>query len=374
MLESHYSEMVRIRVTLSLLALSAAAVPAAKTGDPNFSGAWRLDRESSETAGLPSAPADILKIRHEGVSVWCVDQPEWGEWTFTLDRKETRTRSGPLTLSSIGKWEGDAILINTIVNGPGISYTQADRWKLSRDGYRLTIRREIVRPGSRPREVVLAYDREDAGDAPEQAPGHAPAAAPAEYRVERGTRIPLTLLNSISTKQSAAGDRIYLETAFPIVVQGRVVIPPGSYVSGTLTFVKRPGRVAGRGELYLRFDSVTLPNGVTRDFRARPSGADADIQGEMDRGEGKIRSESNRVEDAKNAGEAAAAGASAGAIAGSAAGRPGLGTAIGGAAGAAAGAMAVLLSRGPDVVLARGTTIEMVLDRRIVFTEAELNR
>ncbi|MCX6628701.1 MAG: hypothetical protein NTW28_13860, partial [Candidatus Solibacter sp.] len=40
---------------------------------------------------------------------------------------------------------------------------------------------------------------------------------------------------------------------------------------------------------------------------------------------------------------------------------------------AAAGMMGVLLSRGPDAVLARGSTLEMVLDRPISFTENELN-
>jgi type IV secretion system protein VirB10 len=196
----------------------------------------------------------------------------------------------------------------------------------------------------------------------------------AEFRVDKGTRIPLVLLNSVSTKQSQAGDRIYLETAFPIVLNRRIVIPPGSYVAGTLTFVKRPGRMKGRGELFLRFDSLTLPNGVTRDFRARPGQADGDIGGELDREEGKIRSEGSRVEDARSIGNATASGASAGTIAGSVAGRPGLGAATGAAAGAAAGVMGVLLSRGPDLVLARGVTIEMVLDRPIVFTESELSK
>ena len=91
-----------------------------------------------------------------------------------------------------------------------------------------------------------------------------------------GTRIPLNLINSVSTKHSAEGDRIYLETAFPIIADGRIVIPPGSYVAGTITQVKRPGRVKGRGELYLRFDSLTLPNGVTRDFRARVGNLDGE--------------------------------------------------------------------------------------------------
>ncbi|HPQ15577.1 MAG TPA: hypothetical protein PLP04_10125, partial [Bryobacteraceae bacterium] len=79
------------------------------------------------------------------------------------------------------------------------------------------------------------------------------------FTVEPGTRIPLSLINSVSTKHSSEGDRVYLQTVFPILVKGRVVIPPGSYVAGTITEVKRPGRIKGRGELYLRFDSLTLP-------------------------------------------------------------------------------------------------------------------
>src|SRR5579862_2023767 len=88
------------------------------------------------------------------------------------------------------------------------------------------------------------------------------AQEPAAYVVASGTRIPLGLINTVTTKNAAEGDRVYLETVFPILANGRIVIPPGSYVAGTVTEVKRPGRVKGRGELYLRFDSLTLPNGV----------------------------------------------------------------------------------------------------------------
>src|SRR5688500_8884900 len=79
---------------------------------------------------------------------------------------------------------------------------------------------------------------------------------PKEFTVLPGTKIPLSMINSVSTKTAAEGDRIYLETVFPILVDGRVVIPPGSYVAGTVTQVKRPGRLKGRGELYVRFDSL----------------------------------------------------------------------------------------------------------------------
>jgi hypothetical protein len=48
------------------------------------------------------------------------------------------------------------------------------------------------------------------------------------FEVEPGTHIPLSLINSVSTKHAAAGDRVYLETVFPILSGGRIVIPPGS--------------------------------------------------------------------------------------------------------------------------------------------------
>jgi type IV secretion system protein VirB10 len=212
--------------------------------------------------------------------------------------------------------------------------------------------------------------------AQEEAKGWRPAgetAQPGEFLIEPGTKIPLSLLNSVSTKHSAEGDRIYLETVFPVMANGRIVIPPGSYVAGTVTSVKRPGRVKGRGELFVRFDSLTLPNGVTRDFRARIGAMDGRASEEFDRSEGKVKSEGNKSGDARNVGEAAAAGASVGVIAGAATGRYGMGAGIGAAAGATAGLMGVLLSRGPDAVLAKGSTLEMVLDRSLTFEEQELD-
>jgi type IV secretion system protein VirB10 len=205
-------------------------------------------------------------------------------------------------------------------------------------------------------------------------PQPAPAAPQsAGFTVDKGTKVPLSLINSVSTRHSAEGDRVYLETVFPILVSGRIVVPVGSYVAGTVTQVKKPGRVKGRGELYVRFDSLTLPNGVTRDFRGRIGSMDGNARDELDRTEGTVRSEGNKSGDARTVGEAAAAGASVGVIAGSAAGHAGMGAGIGAAAGAAAGMVGVLLSRGPDAVLARGSTLEMVLDRPISYTERELD-
>jgi hypothetical protein len=194
-----------------------------------------------------------------------------------------------------------------------------------------------------------------------------------DYVIPPGTKVPLSMINSISTKTASEGERIYLETVFPILANGRVVIPPGSYVAGTVTDVKRPGRVHGRGELYIRFDSLTLPNGVTRDFRARIGSLDGRASETLDKSEGKIKSEGNKAGDLKTIGEAAGAGAGIGGLGGASAGHAGMGAGIGAAAGATAGLIGVLLSRGPEAVLAKGTTMEMVLDRPLQFAGTELD-
>ena len=194
-----------------------------------------------------------------------------------------------------------------------------------------------------------------------------------DYIVMPGTKVPLSLINTISTKHSQEGDSVYLETSFPVLVNGKIVIPVGSYVSGTVTQIKKPGRAKGRGELYIRFDSLTLPNGVTRDFRARLGGVDGQATGELDRDEGKVKSEGNKAGDMRTIGEAASAGTSVGAIAGSISGHTGMGLGIGAAAGAAAGLIGVLATRGPDAVLPRGSTVEMLLDRPLGFFDKELD-
>src|SRR5262245_4765576 len=219
---------------------------------------------------------------------------------------------------------------------------------------------------------LLAGQEEPANQAPGWRKAGAPA-KPGEYQIDTGTKVPLSLINSVSTKHTSEGDRVYLETVFPILVDGKIVIPPGSYVAGTVTQVKRPGRVKGRGELYLRFDSLTLANGVTRDFRARVGALDGRATEELDKNEGKIKSEGDKGGDAQKIGEAAAAGASIGAISGSVAGHAGMGVGIGAAAGATAALVGVLVSRGPEAVLAKGTTLEMVLDRPLVFEATEID-
>ena len=112
---------------------------------------------------------------------------------------------------------------------------------------------------------------------------------------------------------------------------------------------------------------------MTRDFRSRLGAIDARGDERLDKKEGNIEGDSNKGGDARTVAEGAASGAGLGAIVGSTAGHAGLGAGVGAAAGAAAGLAGVLLTRGPDAVLSKGSTIEMVLDRPLVFDATEVN-
>ena len=173
--------------------------------------------------------------------------------------------------------------------------------------------------------------------------------------VPAGTTIPITLTTRISTKYAKDGDGVYGKTAFPVTVDNKIVIPEGSWVRGKITEVKRPGRVTGKGELTLSFQTLVLPNGITLPIYSSLGGTSG--AGEKT-GEATVKGDSSKGEDAKTVGTAAGQAGLIGVIAGGGKGAP-----VGGAGGAAVGTAAVLLSRGKDLVIEPGTQIEIILDR-----------
>ncbi|HEX4169175.1 MAG TPA: hypothetical protein VHZ55_27240 [Bryobacteraceae bacterium] len=193
------------------------------------------------------------------------------------------------------------------------------------------------------------------------------------FQVEAGTHVLLSMINSVSTRQAAVGDRIYLETAFPVLANNRIVIPQGSWVTGTITAVKRPGRVKGRGSLQVRFDSLTLPNGVTKNFRSDLGAVDPRSEETLNREGSTVKGPGDKKGDTGTVIGTTTAGTVIGSGVGAAAGNVARGAGIGAGAGAAAGLIGVLMSRGPDATLTKGSTVEMVLDRTLVFEQADLD-
>jgi len=211
---------------------------------------------------------------------------------------------------------------------------------------------------------------------PQPAPAHAPSdvstLAPSasqersnEVTIPAGSQIPLTLKQAISTKNAREGDAVYAETAFPFLINERVVVPAGTYVQGKIAHVERAGHGKGRAEVLMHFTSLIYPSGYTVMLPASVENTPgADDKGVKD-SEGTIQEDKDtgkKVEDsAKNGVYGTMGGATAGGLATGTLN----GARVGAGAGAAAGIAWALLKRGPDVKLDVGTSIQMEIQRPI---------
>lgn len=285
-------------VAVALLGLAWACPLMAIDSDRDFSGHWVLDANASNTRPLGAAPEQELNIAQQDIVI-SISMPNGSgkpvEWFYSLTGAGARYTIGPESRNSIAKWEGAALLINTLVSGPQ-NYTVMDRWRLSRDHSMLTIVRQIVRRNQQV-EGMLVYRRaaparvetppppvaarepepprpepprpETPRPAPRPAPARvdpprpSPPPEPAELRVAAGTRIRLSTRNTVDAKHAHDGDHVYLETASNVSADGWIVIPAGSFVNGTLVKPEGKGK-----ELAARLETLVLPNGVTRDLRS----------------------------------------------------------------------------------------------------------
>lgn len=188
-----------------------------------------------------------------------------------------------------------------------------------------------------------------------------------QVAVPTGTRLALLLRNGINTRTAKAGDSVYFETAYPIARNNRIVIPMGSFVRGQIIEAKRPGRIHGRGEFRIALEQMTLPNGYTIELKATPSSVDRDGR-EAVTPEGVVTGPGAVARDIGTVALATIIGGPLGGYAGLLAGNPSRASlAIGHGAGAAAGLLAVLLTRGPEASLPRGTTLDVVLDHALLL-------
>jgi hypothetical protein len=190
--------------------------------------------------------------------------------------------------------------------------------------------------------------------------------------VAAGTRIPLILKQGITTKNAHVGDPVYAQTSFPITLNDRIVIPPGTFVQGEIRRVQRPGKVRGRAELQMNFTSMIFPNGYTLMLPGAVQGTpgDAGTNGVKDK-EGTIEGDSNKGKDVGTIVGMAIPGAGIGAISDQGGGK---GAAIGAASGGVLGLATVLLTRGPEIQLGVGDSIEMVLERSLTIEQTKVNR
>lgn len=194
------------------------------------------------------------------------------------------------------------------------------------------------------------------------------AAAKPMLTIPVGTQIPLTLKQAISTKTAKDGDPVYAEVAFPYVVDERIVIPAGTYIQGKIEHVQRGGHVKGRAEVLIHFTSMIYPNGYTVMLGGSVENTPGAEKTSMKDSEGTIQQDSDAGKKAKEAAGGATTGAVIGAITNGAKGA-GIGAGIGGVAGVAVG----MLSRGADVRLEPGSSIEMEIQREVAVDASRIS-
>jgi hypothetical protein len=189
----------------------------------------------------------------------------------------------------------------------------------------------------------------------------------ATLTIPAGSRVPLSLKQAISTKTAKDGDPVYAETAFPFVVDERVVIPAGTYIQGKIERAKRGGHVKGRAELLIHFTSMIYPSGYTVLLGGSVENTPGAEKTSMKDSEGTIRQDSDAGKKVKTTAEGATTGAVIGAVTGGGKGA-GIGAGIGGVAGLAAG----MISRGADVRLEPGASIEMEIQREVTVDASRI--
>jgi type IV secretion system protein VirB10 len=182
----------------------------------------------------------------------------------------------------------------------------------------------------------------------------------------------MILMNTINTRSAYIGQAIYCESIYPIAVRNHIIIPKGTSIRGRVTQVIRPGHVKGRAQLGLRFDEMVLPNGTTRQLRAFLAGFGNESSDTFKPKEGQIKGGGSKGQDAGRIASTTIPGAEVGTIVGAAKGAPLEGLGVGSAVGAAAGVVWILASRGKEIVLAHGTSLELQLSQPLDFNREEI--
>jgi hypothetical protein len=169
------------------------------------------------------------------------------------------------------------------------------------------------------------------------------------FVVANGLQFVADLNQDLTTAQAREGDRFTLNVRQPYEYAGATI-------DGYVSRIDRGGRVAGRAQMLLNFERITLRDGRSAPFNGyiesirTASGEDVRVEAEST---GNVQESDNQTDRTV---QRAAIGAAVGAIIGALAGG-GKGAAIGAAVGAAGGAGSVYIQGRDDLELTRGTEL-----------------
>ena len=167
-----------------------------------------------------------------------------------------------------------------------------------------------------------------------------------DFVVPDGTQIVAVLNNNLTTRDTRDNDRFTMTVRSPNQYEGATL-------NGYVTGINRSGRITGRSEMTLNFETITLRDGRSYRFTGFPESVRTP-DGETIRvdNEGSVRDENRTSTTTKRTAIGSAVGAIIGAIAGG-----GKGAAIGAVLGAGAGAGSVYIQGNDDLELTSGTEV-----------------
>lgn len=124
-----------------------------------------------------------------------------------------------------------------------------------------------LRTALSPAILLAAMLAGTAGFAQEQAqpPDHSEPSQPGQNQtmmvtIPAATRIVLVLTHPVQSRVLHRGDDIYAQVTAPVSSGDQMVIPPGTFVQGTVEKLEERG---GRGQLHLQSMAFTFPDGYT---------------------------------------------------------------------------------------------------------------
>ena len=196
-----------------------------------------------------------------------------------------------------------------------------------------------------------------------------PHRSASELIIPSGTRIPIALKNTISTKANHEGDPIYAQSTFPVAINDRIIVPAGTYVQGKIISIKPAGHIKGRAAVLIHFTSLIYPSGYTVVLPGAIENAPGVENAKVKDQEGTIEGDSNKGKTAATIAGPAADGALTGAVI-----RGGEGALIGAGIGGAIGTAIAAFSHGNEVKMMPGTTLEVVLQRDVPVDGSRISR
>ena len=298
------------------------------------------------TSRLESPDQLAIEVRGQTVTIASSRAPQISFEADGSERLEA-TRDGR-TIRARATLTGNQLIVNSSGDRQtdfNVTFDPID------NGRRLSVTRRVYVQGlERPVVVQSTYDRTaDIARFDIQTGSDSPATTgdtSSDFIVPNGETIVATLNEGLSTRNARDGQTFTATVQQPSRFQGATI-------TGRVSNLHRSGRITGRSEMTLTFDSISLRDGRSHRFAGILQSVRT-TDGEVVKvdNEGSVRDENQTTKTAQRAAIGTAVGAIIGAIAGG-----GKGAAIGAILGAGGGAGSVYVQGRDDLDLNSGTEL-----------------